>query len=117
MEMLTSPRKSWTARRIETLLLWMRRRPGAHTDTKKMHPKRINLAVKTGKKKMMLLTGLSIMDLVVAGISLVIGLGIFVFIASILCSAAFLHNAKHVFLSKSWGYNVDDLFLDEAAAL
>lgn len=52
--------------------------------------------VKTGKKKMVLLAGLSIMDLVVAGISLVIGLGIFVFIASILCSAAFLHNAKHV---------------------
>ncbi|KAI5574034.1 hypothetical protein POPTR_010G134950v4 [Populus trichocarpa] len=52
--------------------------------------------VKTGRKKMVLLTGLSIMDLVVAGISLVIGLGIFVFIASILCSAAFLHNAKHV---------------------
>lgn len=52
--------------------------------------------VKTGRKKMVLLTGLRIMDLVVAGISLVIGLGIFVFIASILCSAAFLHNAKHV---------------------
>ncbi|KAL5826173.1 hypothetical protein ACOSQ4_017970 [Xanthoceras sorbifolium] len=30
------------------------------------------------------------------GISLVIGLGIFAFIASILCSAAFLYNAKDV---------------------
>ncbi|KAK1551861.1 hypothetical protein Q3G72_006093 [Acer saccharum] len=37
-----------------------------------------------------------IMDLVVAGISLVIGFGIFAFIASILCSAAFLYNAKEV---------------------
>ncbi|WOH07791.1 hypothetical protein DCAR_0727225 [Daucus carota subsp. sativus] len=37
-----------------------------------------------------------IMDLVVAGISLMIGLGLFVFIASILCSAAFFQNAKDV---------------------
>ncbi|KAL9225830.1 hypothetical protein vseg_001710 [Gypsophila vaccaria] len=36
----------------------------------------------------------SIMDLIVAGISLIIGLGIFAFIASVLCSAAFLHHAK-----------------------
>ncbi|KAG2702587.1 hypothetical protein I3843_06G090300 [Carya illinoinensis] len=36
-----------------------------------------------------------VLDLVVAGISLIFGLGIFAFIASILCSAAFLHNAKH----------------------
>ncbi|XP_052199887.1 uncharacterized protein LOC127806559 [Diospyros lotus] len=35
-----------------------------------------------------------LVDLVVAGISLVIGLGIFAFVASILCSAAFLHHAK-----------------------
>ncbi|GKU90461.1 hypothetical protein SLEP1_g4452 [Rubroshorea leprosula] len=48
---------------------------------------------------MAILMGLSlqcIIDLVVAGVSLMIGLGIFVFIASILCSAAFLHNAKDV---------------------
>ena len=38
----------------------------------------------------------SIMDLVVAGISLVIGLGFFAFIASILCSAVFIYNVKHV---------------------
>ncbi|KAK6242555.1 hypothetical protein SCA6_007944 [Theobroma cacao] len=37
----------------------------------------------------------SIIDLVVAGISLMIGLGIFAFIASVLCSAAFLHHAKN----------------------
>ena len=37
-----------------------------------------------------------IMDLVVAGISLVIGLGFFAFIASILCSAVFIYNVKHV---------------------
>ncbi|XP_059655609.1 uncharacterized protein LOC132302706 [Cornus florida] len=46
---------------------------------------------------MMLLMGVSVqclMDLVVAGFSLVIGLGIFAFIASILCSAAFFYNAK-----------------------
>ncbi|XP_041010430.1 uncharacterized protein LOC121254446 [Juglans microcarpa x Juglans regia] len=35
-----------------------------------------------------------VLDLLVAGISLVIGMGIFAFIASILCSAAFLHNAR-----------------------
>lgn len=49
-----------------------------------------------GKKKMLLM-GVSVqclMDLVVAGISLMVGLGLFAFIASILCSAAFLHNAK-----------------------
>ncbi|XP_028065098.1 uncharacterized protein LOC114268184 [Camellia sinensis] len=47
----------------------------------------------------MLVIGVSVqclMDLVVAGVSLVIGLGIFAFIASILCSVAFLHNAKDV---------------------
>ena len=38
----------------------------------------------------------SVMDLVVAGFSLIIGLGIFAFIASILCSAAFVQNAKDV---------------------
>ncbi|KAK7860512.1 uncharacterized protein LOC112030123 [Quercus suber] len=38
-----------------------------------------------------------VLDLVVAGFSLMIGLGIFAFIASILCSAAFFHNAKEVF--------------------
>ncbi|KVH96337.1 uncharacterized protein LOC112528207 [Cynara cardunculus var. scolymus] len=35
-----------------------------------------------------------LMDLIVAGISLMIGFGIFAFIASILCSAAFFHNVK-----------------------
>ncbi|XP_021897918.1 uncharacterized protein LOC110814678 [Carica papaya] len=48
---------------------------------------------------MMVLMGLnvqSVIDLVVAAISLMIGLGIFAFIASILCSAAFLHNARLV---------------------
>ncbi|XP_024933923.2 uncharacterized protein LOC112493146 [Ziziphus jujuba] len=46
---------------------------------------------------MVLVMGLSvqcIMDFVVAGFSLMIGLGVFAFIASILCSAAFLYNAK-----------------------
>lgn len=38
----------------------------------------------------------SLMDLVVAGFSLLIGLGIFAFTASILCTAAFLQNAKDV---------------------
>ena len=38
-----------------------------------------------------------VLDLVVAGFSLMIGLGIFAFIASILCSAAFFYNAKEVF--------------------
>ncbi|XP_047269107.1 uncharacterized protein LOC107870628 [Capsicum annuum] len=37
-----------------------------------------------------------LMDLVVAGFSLMIGLGIFAFIASILCSAAFYQNAKQL---------------------
>ncbi|KAJ4710652.1 Chaperonin 60 subunit beta [Melia azedarach] len=49
---------------------------------------------------MSLFLGLSlqcILDLTVAGISLVIGLGIFAIIASILCSAAFLQNAKILF--------------------
>lgn len=36
------------------------------------------------------------MDLFVAGFSLMIGLGLFAFIASILCSAAFLQNAKEL---------------------
>ncbi|XP_021815083.1 uncharacterized protein LOC110757693 [Prunus avium] len=48
---------------------------------------------------MMFLMGLSIqslLDLAVAGISLMIGLGIFAFIASILCSAAFLQTARDV---------------------
>ncbi|KAI3700011.1 hypothetical protein L2E82_44624 [Cichorium intybus] len=35
-----------------------------------------------------------LMDLTVAGFSLMIGFGIFAFVASILCSAAFFHNAK-----------------------
>ncbi|XP_058183604.1 uncharacterized protein LOC131301376 [Rhododendron vialii] len=38
----------------------------------------------------------SLLDLIVAGFSLVIGLGIFAFTASILCTAAFLQNAKDV---------------------
>nr|DAD31592.1 TPA_asm: hypothetical protein HUJ06_010443 [Nelumbo nucifera] len=37
-----------------------------------------------------------LMDIILAGISLIIGLGIFVFIASVLCSAVFLHKAKDV---------------------
>ena len=37
-----------------------------------------------------------LIDFVVAGISLMICLGIFGFIASILCSAAFFHHAKEV---------------------
>ncbi|XP_022724967.1 uncharacterized protein LOC111281472 [Durio zibethinus] len=48
---------------------------------------------------MVILMGLSLqslIDLLVAGISLMIGLGIFAFIASILCSAAFLHHVKVV---------------------
>ncbi|XP_049363363.1 uncharacterized protein LOC125828099 [Solanum verrucosum] len=47
----------------------------------------------------MLVMGISLqclMDLVVAGFSLMIGLGIFAFIASILCSAAFYQNAKQL---------------------
>ncbi|XP_021755863.1 uncharacterized protein LOC110721050 [Chenopodium quinoa] len=38
----------------------------------------------------------SIMDMALAGISLMIGLGIFGFIASVLCSAAFFQHAKLV---------------------
>lgn len=48
----------------------------------------------------MVLLGLSVqylIDLVVAGVSLMIGFGIFALIASILCSAAFINNAKHVY--------------------
>lgn len=56
------------------------------------------IEAKTPKeKKMVSIMGLSmhtIMDLVVAGFSLIIGLGIFAFIASILCTAAFIQNAK-----------------------
>ncbi|XP_072978011.1 uncharacterized protein [Typha angustifolia] len=37
-----------------------------------------------------------VMDLTVAGISLMLVLGIFAFIASILCSAAFIHNSKAI---------------------
>ncbi|CAN4125216.1 unnamed protein product [Withania somnifera] len=47
----------------------------------------------------MLVMGISLqclMDLVVAGFSLMIGLGIFAFIASILCLAAFYQNAKQL---------------------
>ncbi|XP_027771884.1 uncharacterized protein LOC107016044 [Solanum pennellii] len=47
----------------------------------------------------MLVMGISLqclMDLVLAGFSLMIGLGIFAFIASILCSAAFYQNAKQL---------------------
>ncbi|KAB2620691.1 hypothetical protein D8674_040592 [Pyrus ussuriensis x Pyrus communis] len=48
---------------------------------------------------MMWMMGLSIqslLDLAVAGVSANVGLGIFAFIASILCSAAFFHTAKDV---------------------
>ncbi|XP_020553519.1 uncharacterized protein LOC110012832 [Sesamum indicum] len=47
----------------------------------------------------MLMMGLSVqcvLDFMVAGISLMIGLGLFAFIASILCSAAFFQNAKEI---------------------
>ncbi|XP_030449745.1 uncharacterized protein LOC115672112 [Syzygium oleosum] len=37
-----------------------------------------------------------VMDLAVAGISLVVGLGFFAFVAAVLCSAAFLNNVKDV---------------------
>lgn len=43
-----------------------------------------------------LISAQSIMDVVVAGISLMIGLGIFAFIVSLLCSTAFFHHAKDV---------------------
>ncbi|KAL6350590.1 hypothetical protein AAG906_022300 [Vitis piasezkii] len=49
---------------------------------------------------MMMMIGVAsvqgLIDLVVAGISLMICLGIFAFIASILCSAAFFHHAKEL---------------------
>lgn len=35
-----------------------------------------------------------LLDLMVAGCSLMFGMGLFVFIAAILCSAAFFQNAK-----------------------
>ncbi|CAI0466826.1 unnamed protein product [Linum tenue] len=38
----------------------------------------------------------SMLDLVATGISVMIGLGIFTFVASILCSAAFIQNVKSV---------------------
>ncbi|EYU28917.1 hypothetical protein ABFS83_12G085100 [Erythranthe nasuta] len=47
----------------------------------------------------MIMMGLSVqcvLDFMVAGFSLMVGLGIFAFIASILCSAAFFQNAKEV---------------------
>lgn len=47
----------------------------------------------------LLLMGLSlqfVLDFMVAGVSLMFGLGLFAFIASILCSAAFFQNAKEV---------------------
>ncbi|KAK4263671.1 hypothetical protein QN277_029055 [Acacia crassicarpa] len=47
----------------------------------------------------MMMMGLSVqglLDLMVAGVSLLIGLGIFGFIASILCFAAFFLNSKDV---------------------
>ncbi|KAG6574018.1 hypothetical protein SDJN03_27905, partial [Cucurbita argyrosperma subsp. sororia] len=49
------------------------------------------------KKKMLISLSIQgLLDLFVAGISLVIGLGIFALIATILCSAAFLHSTKDV---------------------
>ncbi|XP_062111260.1 uncharacterized protein LOC133822834 [Humulus lupulus] len=45
---------------------------------------------------MMGLSVQGVMDMMLAGFSLVLGLGIFAFIAFILCSAAFLQNAKDV---------------------
>ncbi|KAB2632061.1 hypothetical protein D8674_028308 [Pyrus ussuriensis x Pyrus communis] len=38
----------------------------------------------------------SLLDLAVAKVSTMVGLGIFAFIASILCSATFFHTAKDV---------------------
>ncbi|KAF1889928.1 hypothetical protein Lal_00025258 [Lupinus albus] len=52
----------------------------------------VGSVTKTTKK--MIGLGLSILDFVVAGISLIIGLGFFAFIASILCTTAFFNNAK-----------------------
>ncbi|KAK6921846.1 hypothetical protein RJ641_012353 [Dillenia turbinata] len=49
-----------------------------------------------------------LLDLFVAGISLMIGLGMFILIASILCSAAFIHYAKVVF--KVGKLMSDDMF-------
>ncbi|KAG6429827.1 hypothetical protein SASPL_107881 [Salvia splendens] len=61
---------------------------------------RFNRTIKEGGKEMaMVLMGLSVqfvLDFVVAGISLMIGMGLFAFIASILCSAAFFQNAKEI---------------------
>ncbi|CAN0923893.1 hypothetical protein LINGRAHAP2_LOCUS33815 [Linum grandiflorum] len=45
---------------------------------------------------MMGLTVQSMLDLAVAGISLMIGFGIFTFVASVLCSAAFFLNVKAI---------------------
>uniref|UniRef100_A0A803L7J2 Uncharacterized protein n=1 Tax=Chenopodium quinoa TaxID=63459 RepID=A0A803L7J2_CHEQI len=61
----------------------------------------------------------SILDMALAGISLMIGLGIFGFIASVLCSAAFLQHAKlgcrvHAFFGNDWTkmwVKVEDLLL------
>ncbi|OVA12530.1 hypothetical protein BVC80_9011g42 [Macleaya cordata] len=44
----------------------------------------------------MIIPVLCLVDIMVAGISLMIGLGIFGFVASILCSAAFFYHAKEV---------------------
>ncbi|XP_075518532.1 uncharacterized protein LOC142552660 [Primulina tabacum] len=37
-----------------------------------------------------------VLDFMVAGVSLMLGLGFFAFVASILCSAAFIQNAKEI---------------------
>ncbi|KAF8039169.1 hypothetical protein BT93_B1656 [Corymbia citriodora subsp. variegata] len=37
-----------------------------------------------------------VMDLVVAGISLAVGLGFFAFVAAVLCSAAFFNSVKDI---------------------
>ncbi|RAL40156.1 hypothetical protein DM860_008296 [Cuscuta australis] len=48
----------------------------------------------TSKMLMGLISFQCLMDFIVAGFSLIIGLGIFSFLASILCSAAFFQNVK-----------------------
>ncbi|KAG5051608.1 hypothetical protein AAZX31_02G119100 [Glycine max] len=44
----------------------------------------------------MVMVGLGLLDFLVAGVSLIIGLAFITFIASILCATAFFNNAKDV---------------------
>ena len=56
---------------------------------------------KNKKMTTMMMVGLGILDFLVAGVSLMIGLTFFAFITSILCAAAFFNTAKDV----SWILN------------